>query len=284
MPELTVNGEPLLKTDLHASLAQLRLEREAARGAPLDLAARLALREEALQLLVDRMLMIQEARRLSLSATEEEVDAVLSQWAKRFDGVSGCRAGADTPEARQDIENRILVDKVLNTWRTAAPRPKIREIRDYYRKHTQEFYTPETVHASHIVRHFENAASEEAARQSILDLRALVDGGQPFGQLAASYSDCPESNGDLGWFARGVMVSEFDDVVFTAPVGQLTPVFRTEFGFHFALVHARKPAGVPAFDEVRERIENALWLSAQDQQVGRAISVLRATADIRRGS
>ncbi len=283
MKEVTVNGEVILQGEVRARVAQLRLAREATAG-PLPLDSRLALHQEALHLLIDRALVIQEARRLSLVATNEEVEAVLLQVARRYDGLDGCRAGADSVESREEISRRILVDKVLDRWRSTARRPRLSEVRDYYHKNQQQFYAPETAHAAHIVCNFESPADEQSARAKAEELRAMVAGGEDFGRVALLHSDCPENAGDLGWFARGVMVNEFDDVVFAVPLHELTPVFRTGFGFHFAIVHARKTAGIRPFGEVSSAIENSLWLARQDYEVGRALAALQAKAVIRRTS
>ena len=280
MKWVIVNGEVLTQAEIRSHAANLRREREAS-GRQLNLEERLELQGEALQVLVDRMLMVQEARRLSLVPSGVEIDAVLSQWAKRFDGVAGCRAGADTPESREEIARRITIDKLLGHWRSSARRPRLAELQNYYRANKPQFYEPEMVHASHIVRHFEGAENREALHGFVETLRARIAGGEKFGAVAAQHSDCPENKGDLGWFARGVMVEEFDNSVFSARAGELTRVFQTQFGFHFAFVHARKSAGVRPFDEVRPTLEESLWLANQDQQVGSALAALQAKAIIR---
>jgi parvulin-like peptidyl-prolyl isomerase len=227
------------------------------------------------------MLLMQEARRLSLTPTGAEVDVALAELAPRFDGTQGCRAGVNTIETRQEMSRRIMIDKLLDRWKSRARRPAGTEVQRYYHSHKEQFFEPETVHASHIVRHFESAVNNEAAYTYVGELRKRVVNGETFETVAAQCSDCPENNGDLGWFARGLMVAAFDDVVFTAPVAQLTPVFQTEFGFHFALVHARRAARVRSFYEARPQIEDALWLSRQDAEVGRAMNELRTNAVIR---
>lgn len=279
MRSVKINGEVLPQAEVRLQAANLRMEREAG-GRQLSLGERLALQEEATQLLIDRLLILQEARRLAFVPNPAEVDAALSQLARRFDGVAGCRAGADTPASREEIGRRIMIDKVISHWRASARRPRTAELQEHYRKHKQQFHAPEMVHASHIVRQFEGAANPEDLPLEIQNLRGRVAAGEEFGRVATQHSDCPENNGDLGWFARGVMVEEFDSVLFTAPISELTSVFRTEFGFHFAIVHARKPAGIRPFDEVRPMLEESLWLASQDQAVGRALAELQAKAVI----
>lgn len=276
---LTVNGEILPYAEIRILASSLRLEQESL-GQELNFEQRAALVEEARERLIDRMLLAQEARRLSLTPTASELDSALAEQLPRLDGASGCRAGMDTAEIQNEMSRRIMIDRLLERWKARVRRPGRAELQEYYRAHKEQFFELETVHVSHIVRHFESALNSEAAYVRITELRERVAHGEAFATVAAQGSDCPETGGDLGWFARGVMVAAFDNEVFTAPVAELTPVFQTEFGFHFALVHDRKPAGVRSFDEVRPQLENSLWLRRQDAEIGRALNALRAKAVI----
>jgi parvulin-like peptidyl-prolyl isomerase len=276
---LTVNGEILPHAEIRTLASSVRLEQESL-GQELNFEQRAALVEEARERLIDRMLLAQEARRLSLTPTASELDSALAEQLPRLDGAAGCRAGMDTAEIRDEMSRSIMIDKLLNRWKSRVRRPGRAELQEHYRAHREQFFEPEAVHVSHIVRHFESDLNSEAAYVHVTELRQRVANGEAFATVATRYSDCPENGGDLGWFARGVMVAAFENEVFTAPVAELTPVFQTEFGFHFALVHGRKAAGVLSFDEVRPQLENSLWLRRQDAEVGRALEALRAKAVI----
>lgn len=65
-----------------------------------------------------------------------------------------------------------------------------------------------------------------------------------FAALAKEKSDCPSGGkgGDLGFFTHGQMVPEFDKVAFELPVGKLSDVVKTQFGFHLIIVTEKKPA------------------------------------------
>ena len=281
MKGFDINGEFLPLAEVQVRAAALRLERGLA-GEDLAVDDRLAIQDEAAELLVDRVLLIQDARRLGLQPTAEDVAAALAQLVGRSDGIAGCRTGADTVESRRDIEQRLMVDRVLDEWRKPVAKPRTAEVSAYYKGHRTHFCTPELVHASHIVRNLVDGEPPDAIQAVVEQLRRRVLAGEAMGQLAAESSDCPENNGDLGWFARGVMVAEFDAAVFTAPIGKLTDVFATAFGFHFAIVHERRAAGPLALEEVRSQIEESLWLRKQDQAVGQRLANLRAKATIRR--
>jgi parvulin-like peptidyl-prolyl isomerase len=277
---LYINEDSIGTEELRSEMARLRRQLEAERG-PLEMEERLHLRTEALDILIERTLLIQEARRLQLTPSEDEVRQTMASLVPRFDGVAGCRAGMDTPESRLDIARRMTIDRVVGHWRSAVRHVKVAESREFYRKNRTQFHTPEMVNAAHIVRNLQPDRGAEQAQAEVEELRSRVVAGEAFGEVAKRESDCPESGGELGWCARGVMVEEFDDVVFRAAPGTLTPVFRTRFGFHFALVRERRAAGIPAFGEVRTEIERRLALTREDEEVGRKIAVLRAHANIR---
>lgn len=77
-----------------------------------------------------------------------------------------------------------------------------------------------------------------------LDLKKQIESGDAkFEDLAREHSKCPSgsrSGGDLGTFGRGQMVREFDEVVFSdLPIGQVSDVVKTQFGYHILEVTAR---------------------------------------------
>lgn len=72
-------------------------------------------------------------------------------------------------------------------------------------------------------------------------LKTQIEGGTDFAELARRHSQCPSSHrgGELGEFGRGQMVREFDEVVFSAPVGEVQGPVKTQFGYHLIEVTAR---------------------------------------------
>ncbi len=76
--------------------------------------------------------------------------------------------------------------------------------------------------------------SKADAQQQIQSLLGQVQGGADFAALAQQNSDCPSKakGGDLGNFGRGQMVKAFEETTFALPVGGVSGVVETQFGYH----------------------------------------------------
>lgn len=73
------------------------------------------------------------------------------------------------------------------------------------------------------------------------DLKERILAGEDFAELARTYSSCPsgQDGGALGEFGPGMMVPEFDRVVFSAPVNEVQGPVQTQFGYHLLEVTSR---------------------------------------------
>jgi parvulin-like peptidyl-prolyl isomerase len=119
--------------------------------------------------------------------------------------------------------------------------------------------TEEQVHARHIL-----VETEEEAKKVIERLKA----GEDFAALAKELSkddSNKDKGGDLGWFGRGVMVTEFENAAFALEPGKISDLVKTDYGYHIIQV-LEKDANHP-LDEatLSQRKSNALkdWLSTQ---------------------
>ncbi|GAV20189.1 peptidyl-prolyl cis-trans isomerase C [Mariprofundus micogutta] len=73
------------------------------------------------------------------------------------------------------------------------------------------------------------------------ELKAAIEGGEDFAEVARNNSSCPsgQNGGELGEFGPGMMVPEFDKVVFSAEVGTVQGPVQTQFGYHLLEVTSR---------------------------------------------
>ena len=80
-----------------------------------------------------------------------------------------------------------------------------------------------------------------ATMKACEELKTEIDAGADFATLAKDHSDCPsgKQGGDLGEFGPGLMVMEFDDVVFNAEVDTVHGPIQTQFGYHLIEITSR---------------------------------------------
>jgi len=80
-----------------------------------------------------------------------------------------------------------------------------------------------------------------STEETCSDLKKKIADGADFGELAKEHSSCPSGaeGGALGTFGPGQMVKEFDEVVFSAPVGEVQGPVKTQFGYHLLEVTRR---------------------------------------------
>jgi parvulin-like peptidyl-prolyl isomerase len=117
------------------------------------------------------------------------------------------------------------------------------ELRAWYDAHLADYARGEQAVLEY-VRASKGAspADSQSAREDLADLRRQILEGADFAEVARAWSDdgSAERGGDLGFFGRGDMVPEFDQVAFSTPVGQVSDVFASPFGFHVVKVEERK--------------------------------------------
>ncbi len=138
--------------------------------------------------------------------------------------------------------------------------PSAADIEQYYNQNIEQYSTPEQVHALHIL--FKTEGKDEATvRKQAEDVLKQAKAGADFGELAKKYSEDEASKakgGDLNFFGRGQMVPEFDQVAFSLPVGQISDLVKSQFGFHIIKVLEKKPATTQPLSTAKDAIAETL--------------------------
>ncbi|MEO8662688.1 MAG: peptidylprolyl isomerase [Bryobacteraceae bacterium] len=276
MPIL-VNGEVVPDALIRAEEQRVRVlpEWKAAEEHP---EFKMRLRAAAEDGAINRVVLAQAAARVTAPLDETEIDHELA----RQTAAGGCRSAFDARELRSNIANTFLTEAVIRDVAGPMSLPSERDIRKFYETNRGEFLQPESVKVAHVVKHVDERCGETEASRVIEEAQGELERGTPFDAVVLKYSDCKENHGELGYFARGVMVEEFDQAVFALRPGERTGIFRTPFGFHIAEMRERRAPMVVPFGEVRADIEKALIFGAKREAFERAITKLRGRAEIRR--
>ena len=146
---------------------------------------------------------------------------------------------------------------------------KEEEVRAFYEEHKEEFVAGATVNASHIL-----VDTEEQALQI---LESIKNGEVTFEDAAKQYSSCPSSaeGGNLGDFAQGQMVPEFDAAVFAMEVGELSAPVKTQFGYHLIKLNAKNDAEAVTYEDIRQELYANLMQQKQQAAYQSKINQLK---------
>jgi peptidyl-prolyl cis-trans isomerase C/foldase protein PrsA len=200
----------------------------------------------------------------------------LSDSVQRAGSSFGQRLATDgqTPEQLHDEMRERLVAEKYVADQTRRELPSKAEVRAYYEQHKTDYEQPEMAHVQAIT-----VASADEAKSLLDQLRK----GASFDELARTHGTTPDARagGDLGWFARGTMPKEFDDVAFSLPPGKLSGVLRTPYGFHVLKVLGRRPARKRPFEDVRADVERRAVADKQAEAERQLLAQLRKSAEIR---
>ncbi|HEX7125154.1 MAG TPA: peptidylprolyl isomerase [Thermodesulfobacteriota bacterium] len=186
----------------------------------------------------------------------------------------------DDPAVKAQVqayaEQAAIVAMIQQVADRAAANVPESDLRAYYDTHRDQFLkSQEQVRASHIL-----VDTEAQARQ----LREEILGGRDFAEAARASSKDEGSagrGGDLGFFTKDRMVPAFADAAFRLEKpGDLSPVVKTQFGYHIIRLEEKRPAEQASFDDVKDRIAEQLREERQQRAVEQYVEDLRAKAKI----
>ena len=158
------------------------------------------------------------------------------------------------------VQERVKKELAIQVWQKQLLNEiKItdKELENYYNQNKEEFNEKATVHARHILVKTQNEAVAVEKDLKSLKGKALKE---KFIELAKAKSIGPSGpkGGDLGYFAQGQMVPEFNDKVFKMKVGTISSAVKTQFGYHVIYLEDKKDKKTLAFSEVKSFIEQRL--------------------------
>ena len=262
-----VGSRPILASQIDEEMVQAQ-----AQGQPIppDSAGRMAMRRQILDRLVELEILVQHAERdTSIKVTDQEVldqveqtyQNVRKQFASendfrdqirqaRFGSVEEWRRWLADEQRRQLYAQRLIEAQRQKGKLRPIP-PTEAQMREFWEQNrTQQPRRPATVSFRQIViRPVPDSAARRRAYERAESLVVELSKGADFAAAAKRFSADSASaaqGGELGWFRRGVMVKEFEDVAFRLRPGEIAGPVETAFGFHIIKVERTQPAEILA--------------------------------------
>jgi peptidyl-prolyl cis-trans isomerase SurA len=260
-----VNKEVILESDvdeqLRVAMANLHVD-------PSDSVSVAKLRKDVLRQLIDEQVILAEAQRQNITIAKTDLDQAVKQ---AIDNVKK-RLGSDQNFQRAlaeehttedqlrrkyepDVKKQLLVMRLVGREVQSKTTVTDAEARAYFTSHRDSLgRRAEQLKLSAIVIGFDPDSIQvkrlHARADSLRNL--IVAKGRPFAEIAKQFSDDPSNvrGGDLGTFARGEMVGEFEDVAFALKPNEVSKPVRSRYGWHLIQVLEHFPKS----DSLGERV------------------------------
>jgi len=260
----TVNNDPITLAEFQERFlrAGYRPEQEAER----------AVKEEFLNRLIERKMILREAQRrrikVGLPEIHKRIAALQQEHGEDIKEVLASQ-GIDFEKWKSDVWEDLMIEHLLARDVNRNVGVSSSEVKRYYQENTQEFEKPEQVRARQIV------VLTEGEAQRVLE--SLQPKDADFAAVAKQKSTAPEAEngGDLGYFAMGDMPAEFN-VVFGLPKGAMSGIVKSPYGYHIFKLEDRRKAGKLALDTVSKSIAEKIKHGKEDAHYKKWLQELRA--------
>lgn len=231
--------------------------------------------------IAEKKLLMNGAKAENISIPATEVDSILNlQYLKsgsKEKYIENLKSnGIDLEFVRKQIEEGMLIDKYLNT--ILAEDFKVTE--DDIQKAYQE---DKTASVRHILLQTQGKSDSEKVeiRKKMEGILKRARKGEDFSALAKKYSEDPGSKDKGGLyenFGKGRMVKPFEDAAFSVPIGGISDIIETAYGYHILKVIDRKKETKP-LDEIHDQLRNQMEQQKKNEAYQKFMESLKEKAN-----
>ena len=271
-----VNGEEISEFRLERYFAEYLEDQGRAVGNIRNPKAYKQLRQKALDALIDKELLWQEAVKRGVVISDADVQNQVAQTRQAIGGpeVFARRladAGFDEASFTEYTRRELAAQQVF-TDLIQVGKPDEKQIRAFFEEHRADMSRPEEVQARHIlikVPQGADATTVEAARLRLTEMRVKISQGEDFASVARAGSEdaTASQGGDLGSFPRGRMMPEFEAAAFALAPGAISEPVRTSLGWH--LIYLQNHSEAVDVPEVQGLEMVRAYLARQEQAKAR---------------
>ena len=242
--------------------------------------------KEVLDGMIAENLQIQEAKKLGMVVTEEELqkslDGIYSKnniTVEQFEDILNSE-GSNFDDYKKIIRDQILVSRIVQMHLAGSSSPREKSVRKYYRKNKKNFWIPEKMILSHIMFITEGDSSGKERRlqkKKAEETLQRILAGESFSELAKKYSDdvSAHSGGHLGAVGRGTMLLEFERAAFDLKVGEVSDIVETANGLHIIKCDNIIPGHAKTFKLVESEIKNMLSSKKREKKYNKWMAELK---------
>jgi parvulin-like peptidyl-prolyl isomerase len=233
----------------------------------------------------ENKLLLLAADQAGIIVSQAEQDSVYKLGCDRVGGEERYKQllqqnNLDLDFVKRDLRKSLLIQHYFNDKILPTVQVTEQDILEAYKNDsTQDKYAT----VRHILLLTQGKSDQEKAElhKKLEEIRQRALQGEDFAALASKYTEDPGSKKNGGLyknFERGDMVKEFDEAAFNLPIGQISDIIETRYGYHILKVIERKK-GAGQFNEMRPQIFKRLQAQKQEEALQAEIEKLKAEAE-----
>jgi len=285
MKRLWVNGEAVAPASIEQEQRQLMADLKLQDQPLANDKIKLMIHDRARQNVIDHYLCKQEARKRKIRIDPAVVETQLQTLAAKNGGIASVEKylsniGETLEDLRRHIEERLLVDRLVEDIHGDVSIPKERHAKKYFKEHSAEYVTQTQVQVRWFVKHYKSVSDRRKAMEETEKVAKAVQAGKSFLTLVKQRSDEPDGDGLLGYVKKGELAPEFDAFVFTAESGAISSPIERNGTLYLLKIEDRIEGAQQEFDEVCENIIQKMWTDDKRQALKKVLDKLRSKAKI----
>ncbi len=246
----------------------------------------LAYRKEVAQLLVDRALLLQEAKRNGIVFDVNEVNKNIADYAARYAKSDYWQKNKTQllPGLRSAIEEENLLQHLERKVKNVAP-PEASDVKAFYQERSDFFTTPERIRVSLIMLKVDPSSSGEiwqAATIEAEDIVKRIRKGADFADLAKIHSGdkTASQGGDMGFIHEGMLAAPAQKIVVSLKPGEVSDPLILLQGVAVLKLTERQPPTLNKYADVAERARQLLQRQRADNAWESLLLSLRESVNI----
>lgn len=247
---------------------------------------------EVLDELIDRQLLVQEAKKLTKgnpaleAAFDKELDAFMKEAVDKVGSISkfyeiATKEGINPVEKKQELKEDLMADTLLKEFAYKKISISPKEVRDYYLKHKEEFSEEKEVKVRQVL--IKALPDFREAEKKAREVYQKAKAGEDFEELAKQFSQGPRAASGGLWEHNEVKqwITELREVALAMDEGEISEPIRSPIGFHIFKAVEVKPARHPSFEEIQDEISNQLFQEEMRRRKKEYIEELKKKAVIK---
>jgi parvulin-like peptidyl-prolyl isomerase len=251
------------------------------------------IRQEELEKLIVKELLVQEAKRFGIKADSGEIALELKKIKDRFPDKKKFEQalqlqGLTLADIQKGLERHIVIQKVVDQEVYSKVHLTESELKEYYEGHQEQFRIPEQIRLRLLLVRVNPSGMRidwEAGRKKAQELADKARAGEDFSSLAIQFSDDEESRpkgGDTGLLHQGRLpYKELETVAFSYNVGEVSNPVETLYGYVVFKIEEKRPSKQLSYGEVnKEFFRQEMMEAAAKKRLDEWITGLKAGAEI----